>query len=268
MEKRTLGALFLYGRLSFNALVHHTGLTPFQLRHSLAILIQENFAFWYTSNEDDLTSYEANALGCYNLIRSGKYVYNAEERFGSLAGAIISETIQSGHTTVGELVLALIDSKHHARNVNQAEQPSGAKQVICNGSTSYGYHDEAAHASSGLIHQTISILVSSGLLSITNEFYFYTDADRRIEAEARAGERSKIDKMSKESAEIYEQTIAAQLAAWRYGSKEEQVETAGLNINGKRPLESGLSERRNKQTKLDDNDHHISNNGYLNVSLL
>ena len=266
-EKRTLGVLFLYGRLSFNSLLYHTGFTNSQLRHSLAVLVQEHFVFWYTSAEEGLTSYEADLLGCYSLVRSGKCVRVAEERFGNLAGTLVNHILQLGHGRVGDLVQAWKGFKTQVPNGALNGHSDDHQPAFCNGSSSKISGTQTTHipASVASIHGTLSDLLSSGLLSIINEFHFYTDADKRTEAEKRAKQRSKIEgKMKKEEAEAYERGIAAQLLAWKYGTEGEREEIVNLKGGRKRLLENGVSDKDGKRPRLA-SDSKISNEGYLNV---
>ena len=248
-------------------MIHHTGFTPSQLRHSLAVLIQEHLAFWYTSSDDDSTAYEANPLGCYNLIRSGKYIYIVEESFGTLAGALVGDILKLGHARVGDLVHVWTEGKSSAQHDMSKGQPDNHEPATCNGSISKNSEIAKSHTSEETIRRTLSHLLSSRILSITNQFYFYADNDKRSEAEKRAQQRSKLDaKMKKEEADAYERGIMAQLMAWKHGDNGERVELAKLKNSKKRPLENGDSGLNGRRPRLTSGAETFSED-ILNVGL-
>lgn len=268
--KQTLEALFLYGRLPFNTLLHHTHCTPSQLRHSLAVLVQEHFIFWYTSPDNDLTFYEADQSRCYSLVRSGKYVRITEEHFGTLAGKIMGHIIQLEHGRVGDIVQACtgMETQTPQGGPNghlNFHDPSG-----CNGFKPKSSNNQAIQVSSPAerIHSALSDLHRSGLVLTTNEYYFYSDADKRHEAEQRISQKSKIDgKMSKEEAKEFERAIAAQLEAWKYGTELASEQIKNLNGKRKRSLENGDTARDSKRPRLSGG-AQVSNANHLNVSPL
>jgi len=249
-------------------LLYQTHSTPSQLRHSLAVLVQEHFIFWYTSPENDLTFYEADHSRCYNLVRSGKYVRIAEERFGTLAGEIVGYIIQIGHGRVGDLVQACTEMETQAPNGAPNGHPDMHEPPMCNGSRLKSSNSQATHISSPAerIHSILSDLLRSGLVSTTNEFYFYSDADKRFEAEQRATQRSKIDgKMTKDEAKDFERAIAAQLEAWKHGVDGATGEAKNINGKRKRSLDNGDTDRDGKRLRLT-GEIRVSSAGSLNVS--
>ena len=232
-------------------MIQHTGFTPSQLRNSLAVLIQEHLAFWYTSSDDDSTAYEVNPLGCYSLIRSGKYTHIVEESFGTLAGALVGDILKLGHARVGDLVRVWTPAKSSAHNGTSNEQPGNHEPATCIGSISKNSQIATGHTSEETIRRTLSHLLGSRILSITNQFYFYADNDKRSEAEKRAHQRSKLDaKMKKEEADAYERGIMAQLMAWKHGDNGERVELAKLKNSKKRPHENGDSAQNGRRRRL------------------
>jgi len=239
--------------LPFNTLLYHTQCTPSQLRHSLVVLIQEHFIFWYTSPENDLTFYEANESRCYSLVRSGKYVRIAEEHFGTLAGKIVGHIIQLGHGRVGDIVQACAGMETQAPNGALNGHLDNHEPSMCNGLKSKRSNNQAVHVSppAERIHSILSNLHHSGLISSTSEFCFYSDADKRYEAEQRTSQRSKIDgKMTKDEAQAFERAIAAQLDAWKHGAEGSSEQTKNLNGKRKRSLENGDTARDGKRPRL------------------
>lgn len=249
-------------------MLHHTHCTPSQLRHSLAVLVQEHFIFWYTLPENDLTFYEADQSRCYSLVRSGKYVRIAEEHFGTLAGKIVGHIIQLGHGRVGDIVQACAGMETQAPNGALNGHLDNHEPSVCNGLKSKSSNNRAIHISppAERIHSILSDLYRSGLISTTSEFYFYSDADKRYEAEQRTSQRSKIDgKMTKDEAQAFERAIAAQLDAWKHGTEGATEQTKNFNGKRKRSLENGDTARDGKRPRLS-GDLLVSSAGNLNVS--
>jgi len=241
---------------------------PSQLRHSLAVLVQEHFVYWYTSPENDLTFYEADQHRCYSLVRSGKYVRISEEHFGTLAGKIVGHIIQLGHGRVGDIVQACTGMEKQNPNGALNGHSDIHEPPVCNGSRLKSTKNQAIYVSSPAerIHGILSDLHRSGLVSTTNEFYFYSDADKRYEAEQRTGQRSKIDgKMTKDEAINFERAIATQLEAWKHGIDGATEGTKNINGKRKRSLENEDTDRDGKRPRLN-GETQVSGAGNLNVS--
>lgn len=191
-----------------------------------------------------------------------------EEHFGTLVGKIMGHIIQLGHGRVGDIVQACTgmetQAPHGGLNGHlDIHGPSG-----CNGFKSKSSINQAIHVSSPAerIHSALSELHRSGLVLTTNEYYFYSDADKRHEAEQRISQKSKIDgKMTKEEAKEFERAIAAQLEAWKYGTELASEQTKNLNGKRKRSLENGDTARDSKRPRLS-GEAQVSNANDLNVS--
>lgn len=101
LPSRIFSILLTRGRSTVQQLVQYTSLTPRQLRHGLAVLIQHNLLYYSVGSVP--TTYEANAPAAYNLIRAGRVL----ELVGSMHGEAARDAIQSlmvlGNTKVGDL---------------------------------------------------------------------------------------------------------------------------------------------------------------------
>ena len=237
-----LQTLFLSGRLNFSALIRQTLFTPRQLKHSLAVLIQENLVLWYTSAEDGSTSYEANHDTCYLLIRSGKYLSYVEDRFKEPAVELLSHMIAHGHTSVGALVRA-----HGSPSGAPSHKPALRNGLKCNDKDS-GHVDETHSADA--LQDSVCDLVSTGLLGLAHESDFRPFPDNRIEAEKLAPYRDGLSlKMKQAEALLYEQGIADRLHEWKHGTEAQQAELSDLKGSKKRKIGS-LSEDVKKRPRL------------------
>ncbi len=194
----------------------------------------------------------------------------AEEHFGILAGKVVGHIIQLGHGRVGDIVQACTGMETQASNGAPNGHLDNHEPSMCNGFTSKSSNNKATHVSSPAerVHGILSDLHHSGLVLTTNEYYFYSDADKRYEAEQRISQRSKIDgKMTKDEAKEFERAIAAQLEAWKYGTEPASEQTKNLNGKRKRSLENEDAARGGKRPRLSGRTQ-VSSANNLNVSLL
>ncbi|MCJ1470941.1 RNA polymerase III subunit C82 [Pseudocyphellaria aurata] len=281
MSKRVFKELLCYGRLSFPGLLHHTGLTSRQLRHSLTVLIQQHLAYWTTSAEDNTTLYEANQETSYALVRSGKYVQWTEDRYGDFAGGVVSNLLLLGHARVGDLAqaykLVLPNEKHSQEathdlpNSNSPETPK-TKQVNC----------ETVDHSPTLesLHLTLWDLLKAGLIVTVNESHFRSDADNKIEAEREIPHPKLKWKFKKDEELDWERNIQQKLEDWKHGSEAERNEINSLQRGKKRLLEISESSNSKRQrlnlpltkavvgTHGYDFDPKISETGFLTENLV
>lgn len=239
----TLEILFLSGRLAFPPLLRQTLLTPRQLKHSLSVLIQENLVLWYTSHEDESTSYEANQDRCYLLIRSGKYLAEVEDRFEQPALGLVSHLIANGHTSVGALI------QPH-RSLDDVPAP---KKLLRNGFKSQ--HADTRHAKDGRsvdsLQSALCDLLSTGLLQLAHESDFRPLAANKVEAEKLApGHRDGLSvKMKQSELLIYNEDIANRLYDWKHGTEAQRAEISNIKGSKKRKIDS-LSEKAEKWHRL------------------
>jgi DNA-directed RNA polymerase III subunit RPC3 len=108
------------GRSTSAQLAQRTGLTPRQLRHGLAVLLQHSLVF-YLVEESRLAVYEANADAAYSLVRSGKILEMVEARYGLAAKDVVQSLLALGHTRVADLVSAYeaqIRSREKAKHIS------------------------------------------------------------------------------------------------------------------------------------------------------
>lgn len=223
-------------------MIRLTLFTPRQLKHSLAVLIQENLVLWYTSAEDGSTSYEANHNACYLLIRSGKYLSYVEDRFKEPAVELLSHVIAYGHTSVGALVRAHGSSS--GASSHKSALPNGIKCKDVNS----GHVDDnhSAHA----LQDSLCDMLSTGLFGLAHESDFRPFADNRIEAEKLAPHRDGLSvKMKQAEALIYEQGIADRLHEWKHGTEAQRAELSDLKWSKKRKIDN-LSEGAKKRPRL------------------
>ncbi|EER27487.1 RNA polymerase III subunit RPC82 family protein [Coccidioides posadasii C735 delta SOWgp] len=95
--------LLNHGRQPLPRIVQNTHLSPRQVKHGLAVLVQQHLVFHCTSLDDGITYYESNWRSAYNLVRSGKIIQLVEERLGNHAASIVSTLLALGHAKISYL---------------------------------------------------------------------------------------------------------------------------------------------------------------------
>ena len=242
--QRVLQALFLFGRLNFPTLLRQTVLTPRQLRHSLAVLVQENLVLWYTPADDGSTSYEANQNTCYSLLRSGKYLAIVEDRLEAPALEMVSDLIAHGYTSAGALIQTQLFS-------DDGPLP---KKSLANGFKSADAEarrgGEREHRSFDSLQGTLCDLLQAGIIQLTHDSDFRPFADNKIEAEKLEPHRDALKaKMKQAEALVYNEAISDRLHDWKHGTEPQRAELSSLQGSKKRKIQS-LSNEVGKRPRL------------------
>ena len=225
-------------------LLRQTVLTPRQLKHSLAVLVQENLVLWYTSAEDGSTSYEANQNTCYSLLRSGKYLTIVEDRLEEPAFKMVSDLIAQGYTSVGALIQTHLFS-------DDGPLP---KKSLANGFKSADaevrLRAEREDRSFDSLQGTLCDLIQAGVIQLAHESDFRPFADNRIEAEKLEPHRDALKaKMKQAEALVYNEAISDRLHGWKHGTEAQRAELSNLKSSKKRKARS-LSNEVGKRPRL------------------
>ncbi|MCJ1249985.1 RNA polymerase III subunit C82 [Trapelia coarctata] len=213
LTSRVFATLMCNGRLTIPSILQHTSLPPRQIKHALAVLLQQHLAFWYTVHEGT-TYYEANWAGAYALVRSGKLMKAVEDRLGPVAGEILTSLLLSGHARVADLEKAH-SAPSHGGNLepsNPKGAPNGALPNI------HSKHPPNGHVPAVESFQSaLTALVRAGLLTTVHESHFRPEADNRAEAEmlVKSWDNFRGDLKGPQKAE-YAEAVAKQLVAWRF----------------------------------------------------
>lgn len=216
----------------------------------MTVLIQQHLALWFTS-DNNKTVYEADLTNSYALVRSGKYIKIAEDRFGEFAGGVISNLLLLGHARIGDLAQAykLIHLKNNKSIVEAAQDPLNvstddlkmkrAEDIKCQG-----------HILESL-HVTLCDLLQAGLVTTVHESHFRSDADNRSEAEKEQPRPEKwVGKFKLEQQAEWERGVLQKLYDWRHGTQTARDEIAAIRRGTKRPLEDPESNHDFKRLQL------------------
>ena len=249
--QRIFGVFLIYGRFTFPALLHRCRLTPRQLKHGLAVLIHQQLVLWFTSPGDNGAVYEPNLVNAYALVRSGKHVKTVGDRYGEVAAGVVLNLLRLGYIRVGDLVKAYGSFKYSTAATN------GALLCLCpprhESVTKQSKGFEAKHESptAETIHQALCTLMRAGLISIVNKSHLRSAADNRSEAEREIPIQDQyVGKLKKEREAEREQAIAQKLKDWRFGTKFEREELAGILKGKKRPLDHPEDAPDSKRQRL------------------
>ena len=192
----------IYGRQHLSHTVHHTGLVPSEVRHGLAILIQQRIVFW--SLVDDVAFYEADWLAAYSLLRSGKFAVATRKRIGQQGEAILSRCLLGGCIRASELEHTDINSNSKQGAVNAAN----------------GLSTESADSQRESCAAVYNLLDNS-IFIITNLSHFRFPEKNRVlvEKEVRKNNPHWKDKVKNIEKAQFQQAIVDGLDEWKYGSK-------------------------------------------------
>ncbi|KAK8107618.1 DNA-directed RNA polymerase III subunit RPC3 [Apiospora kogelbergensis] len=126
LPSRIFEILMASGRSTVQQLGRISSLGLRQVRHGLAVLVQQNLVYHYTDSDTSRTIYEANHYFAYNIVRNGKILDCVHRNYGEDAKRIVHLVMASGHMRVGSIVDAYL--KNHgklAKNVNGlSDQPN------------------------------------------------------------------------------------------------------------------------------------------------
>ena len=234
------------------------------MKHSLAVLIQQHLALWYTSPNDGITHYEANWPSAYALVRSGKLIKLVEDRFGDFAGGIVSNLLLLGHAQVGDLARAydLVHSDDSSIRTNGAKlntdtnSPNGIAK--CNGKGGYIPTLQA-------FQTTLYTLIKAGYVSTVHESHFRSEADNKSEAEKELQRNPEYRGPLKRAEKFdYEQTLKNKLVEWRFNAKAENKLVDKFQKSRKRQLgdfTSNGDDRNGKRLRIDSDETNYVN-GY------
>ncbi|KAK6845258.1 DNA-directed RNA polymerase III subunit RPC3 [Apiospora arundinis] len=127
LPSRIFEILMSTGRSTVQQLARISSMSLRNVRHGLAVLVQQNLVYHYTDSDTSRTIYEANHYYAYNIVRNGKILDCVHRNYGEDAKRIVHLVMASGHMRVGSIVDTYL--KNHgklANNVNgSADQTNG-----------------------------------------------------------------------------------------------------------------------------------------------
>ncbi|KAI5292916.1 RNA polymerase III subunit C82 [Ascosphaera acerosa] len=212
--------LFAHGRQPTIRIARATGLTGKQVRHALAVLVQQHLVYHSTSRDDGLTYYEADWRHAYYLVRSGRILQLVQDRLGEYAAKVMEVVMYLGHAkvsyleTMEELIAVPAPAQSHPeggrkrrrlidgagvkqeQEDGQAEADDVGGDIVQDGFT--GDQDTEGAAGNPLqldsegLHPTLRALASHGFIMRVRDAHFLSPGDLRETAEQSLRARSDI----------------------------------------------------------------------------
>lgn len=172
-------------------------------------------------------------------MRSGKYIKIVEDRYGEIAGGVISNLLLLGHVRVGDLAQAYLPlkcSRGALKGAFALSSPSLPRGFAKKQADSLDANHSPTVES---LQKALYDLLQAGLISVVNESHFRSATDNRSEAEKEVPFQDRyVGKLKKEHEAEREEAIIKKLNDWRYGTILEIQGLLGHQKGMKRPLET------------------------------
>lgn len=190
--------MFSKGRSTTAQLAVHTSLNQRQVRHGLAVLVQQNTIFHLTDPDTSIAYYDVNPDALYNLVRSGKILEMVRDKYGDLAKSLVQDIFVLGHIKIADLVEVYKSGSEGAQNSTNgvadvkdehsddeftsnenSHHVNGVNGVGLNGSA--GREGEAAQTQQ--IYLVLARLLAAGIVEPVSSMMFQSPTDLRTAVE-------------------------------------------------------------------------------------
>ncbi|KAH9893733.1 RNA polymerase III subunit RPC82-domain-containing protein [Xylariomycetidae sp. FL2044] len=184
LPSRILAGLQARGRSTIGILAQHTSLNQRQVRHGLAVLIQQNLVFYQTDEDSGVTNYEANSSAAYSLVRTGKILESVRTSYGETAWQIVNEVLLAGHTQIHELVDACTKACSQSSKPVNGDSQNGHNHLNANGKRSFNEEEEDPNTSEQAhIYNALADLILAGILEPVSSTQFLSFQDLKSSVE-------------------------------------------------------------------------------------
>ncbi|KAK2800763.1 RNA polymerase III subunit C82 [Onygenales sp. PD_10] len=193
--------LLYHGRQPLPKIVHNTRLSPRQVRHGLAVLIQQHLIYHHTSLDDGITYYEASWRTAYNLIRSGRILQLVEEKLGDYPAKVLSTILYLGHVKISYLETLPELQPKAQKKTKKAADTNGLNGEHHDEINSVDEEDEGEGLENGTtdadlppsqLHPTLRSLAAYGYIMRVRDAHFQSPSDLIDDAEKAIKSRSDI----------------------------------------------------------------------------
>ncbi|KAK8212622.1 RNA polymerase III subunit RPC82 family protein [Phyllosticta capitalensis] len=177
LSSRVFSILAKLGRLPIRGLLKASDFSVRELKHGLAVLIQQHLVLHHTSEDD--TYYEPDWQHAYALVRYGKIAKMVEDRFGDAAGGLASNLLLLGNAKISDLAQAYgVATKREAANDVQVNGNG-----VTNGDHADEVKDEVHIKTIDDLHKVLRQLLDSGFVTQIHTRHFNPTSDLRNDAE-------------------------------------------------------------------------------------
>ncbi|KAI5302130.1 RNA polymerase III subunit C82, partial [Ascosphaera pollenicola] len=188
--------LFNHGRQPIPRIVRGTRLTGKQVRHGLAVLVQQHLVYHTTTLDDGNTYYEANWKNAYYLVRSGRALQLVRERLGEYAMRVMETLLYLGHAKISYLEtveeLMVMPPKEGSRKKRKLGNTGDGEDELEVEGIDGDAEGEDDHDSVAPLHPTLQALASHGFILRVRDAHFQSPGDLRDSAEQSLRARSDI----------------------------------------------------------------------------
>lgn len=240
LPSRIFAVLLNRGRSSIVQLGQYTSMTPRQLRHGLAVLIQQNLLYYYIDNDTKTATYEANPEPAYNLIRTGKILEMVESAHGASFKDVMQSLLLLGQTRVSDLKAAY--EEKIKRSAETAQQVNSDLETAEGDAPPAAKKSNLPVKSAAHLNSIICRLAEAELVDVVHGMTFVSPEDIQRDVEERVtrvkfpggvkGGKGKIE---------FDEAVAMELCKIRRESKtlKRKLEESGATAAKRRKLLNG-----------------------------
>ncbi|KAK3314778.1 RNA polymerase III subunit RPC82-domain-containing protein [Apodospora peruviana] len=186
LPSRIFSILLTRGRSSIPQLVQYTDMSLCELRHGLAVLLQQNLLFYQVDSNSEKAMYEANTDHAYNLLRIGKILEMVDSSFGAPAKDVMQSLLLLGQTRISDLVAAYQEKidQAHQKLVKEEADPFLETNGV-NGDSHAPKRLDLVIKTTAQLNSVICRLVEAELIDVVHAKTFLTPDDiyRDVEKE-------------------------------------------------------------------------------------
>ncbi|KAH7058948.1 RNA polymerase III subunit RPC82-domain-containing protein [Macrophomina phaseolina] len=244
LSSRVFSILAKLGRLTIRGLVKYSDLSARDLKHGLAVLIQQGLVLHYTT-EDEIY-YEPHWDHAYSLVRAGKIVKMVEDRFGESAGGLVSNLLLLGHAKVSDLADAYgVSSKTGA--VDAASLHVNGNGIANGEETNSGAEKNQNHVKTlDDLHRILRQLLDAGFVIPVRRRHFYPTSDLRNEAERIIKHTLFGGQVKGKQISEMEVEVNKLLKRWRDEEDDQEEQSNGVSAGMKRGREDNNPQARKR----------------------
>lgn len=244
LSSRVFSILAKLGRLTIRGVVKYSDLSARDIKHGLAVLIQQGLVLHYTT-EDEIY-YESHWDHAYALVRAGKIVKMVEDRFGEPAGGLVSNLLLLGHAKVSDLADAYgVSSKTGA--VDSTYLHVNGNGIVNGDDADAGAEKNHNHVKSlEDLHRILRQLLDAGFIIPVRRRHFHPTSDLRNEAERIVKHTLFGGQVKGKQILEMEVEVKKLLKRWRDDDDDEENQSNGVSAGMKRGREDNNPQARKR----------------------
>lgn len=213
-------------------------MTARQLRHGVAVLIQQNLLFYYVDNDTKLATYEANPSTAYNLLRTGKILELVESTYNAAVKDVMQTILLVGQTRISDLKAAY-EEKIRQSNAANADEVMDDEEATPAAKKSQFPVKSMAH-----LNSIICRLIEAELVDVVHGRTFQSPDDILKDTQKQVADAKFPDgvKGAGKAKIEYDEAVAQELRKVRRESKylKRKLEDGGSSAAKRRKLFSGV----------------------------